>query len=547
MVKGYREDLMHEGPIVVELRNYHQGFMMDGTDDELRGLRYFTMLQTDHNFSQTNRFDGVWFSGRMAVDERFHSTNVWATWVIPASIEPDDNRPMRMIIKDYSLSAGLWLGEKDGHYFAIGGQDVRVVMDEGDIVGDRLDDRDGLRVLEADSFDSILANTSWLHPSHASRTDHNIILKGDHPGCVTARHTYDGVCEYDGKPSAVFFHGHWYVYHRANVKMHGGRYVQVAKSVGKSIYGPYEPLQLITIQNYDPYDGHTQWSNIYFMNVNQHPLDSEVLLALMPINWGEDDVDNADGPATVAMSFSCDGVAWSSITNLLDTTGRLGRTYDQPVDGLMLHDGVVHWYLHRDVPNISPDAVWNSAIIEFAFDTAELNRLTTEAKATLSACRRPWAPPFPPASSHRSPPPSPAPTFKPSQPPPHARRPGAVHFTSPHSTSSAKSTALSMLHPAAPPSIADRIVPISAQTLTPASGSSFFIICMVAGLSLVLVAWRRYLRGVQPSSRRFLNIFPVSSRQTELSDASTPSRENNPYGLNDAAVAAARLHETGLD
>ena len=54
----------------------------------------------------------------------FHSTDVWATWVIPTSIEPDDNRPTRMIIKDYSLSAGSWLGEKDGHYFAIGGQDA---------------------------------------------------------------------------------------------------------------------------------------------------------------------------------------------------------------------------------------------------------------------------------------------------------------------------------------------------------------------------------------------------------------------------------------
>ena len=421
------EVLEDDSSIVADLHYYHHGYFDGGEDDELMALRYFSLLDTKTEEQKIDRFDGVWLAGRMSIDQRVDSGDFFATWVLPLPVygEPDP-ASLKQVVLDYSMSSGLWIGQHEGKYVAIGGQDVREWKDDGIVMGALEDDRDGLRVLEADSFAAMLTNASWLHPRHTSRQDRNPIIQGDHPGCTTARHFLNNVCEFDGKTSAVFFHNRWYIYHRANVKQAGGRFVQVTTSTTPSVYGPYGPLQLISIDGYDPYNGSTEWSNIYYMVVNPHPWDDSLLIALMPVNFGEEDVPNGDGDSSIRMAFSCNGLHWSEMIFLTESFPKLGRTYDHPVDGFIVHNGALHWYLHRDVPNISPDGVHDSAIVEYTFKKEELMRLSDLAKASLQGCESPPLAPSPPATqSLAAAAPLCAPSSHPHTPPP------SMHFRSP--------------------------------------------------------------------------------------------------------------------
>ena len=66
--------------------------------------------------------------------------------------------------------------------------------------------------------------------------------------------------------------------------------------------------------------------------------------------------------------------------------GAHGRTYDQPVDGLLLRDGVVYVHLHRDVPEISPDAARSSRIEQHSLSAEALANITRAAHASLRGC-----------------------------------------------------------------------------------------------------------------------------------------------------------------
>ena len=534
-----------ESPLVAELKYYHQGYMDGGEDDELMGLRYFSLLDTKEEDKKLDRFDGVWLAGRMSIDRRIHSTDVYATWVIPLPVydEPDPSSS-KQIVEDYSLASGLWVGRHEGKYIAIGGQDVREVKDDGVVVGTIEDDRDGLRVLEADSFSAMISNASWLHPLHASRQDPNIIIQGDHPGCTTERHRLNHVCEFDGKTSAVFFHNRWYVYHRANVKPAGGRFVQVAISTTSSVYGPYGPLQLISLAGYDPYYGLTEWSNIYYMVVNVHPWDESLLIALMPVNFGEEDVPNGDGDASIRMSFSCNGLNWSEMIFLTQSFPKLGRTYDHPVDGFILHNGNLHWYMHRDVPNISPSGEYDSAVVEYMFRKEELMRLSSEAKAALGGCEP--SIPAPPSSAPFSAPPPPPTAHSPAVVSPlsyHAPLSSTPSYHAPLSspTSSPPPTSARPAPRPAPPrgpeplrGTGGQLLP-SQQLAMPSSSQLGVGLTLFAGLVLTIVGIRRWTKLYFSSSSL--------GQVVELTASASEAPRGDAFELNDAALAAAKLDD----
>ena len=459
----YNSDLLHPtgGGVVVELRYYHRGTMDDNRDDWIRGLRYFSLLDTTPS-QRADRLDGVHFTGRMSIDETIHSTFYQCTYIVPAPIMSDtDPKPIEQLIHDYSISQNVVIKQHAGRYYAFGGEDSS---------GNRpppqyeLDDRDGIRVLEADSFEAMRQNTSWRRPVHASRSDRNVILPGNHPGCVTERNA-NGVCEYDGMVSAVFLNGRWHIHTRSNLKEHGGRFMQVARSTSSDVYGPYEPFEQVSIAGYDPRRDE-QWANIYFLLANVHPLDPQVMIGMMPVNWGEEGQDNGDGDSHICMSISCDGVHWSSLTPLVSTRGLEGRTYDHPVSGFILQNGTVYWYLHRDVPNISPASYGESAILEYTFKTDALMAMTRQAKAGLQGCEPspPSHPPPPrPPPNPGPPPPQPSPP-SPSPPP----QPGALP---PASRSNANTTAsfapptFPIFHPPPPatPDLATAAIAAAAQ------------------------------------------------------------------------------------
>ena len=123
--------------------------------------------------------------------------------------------------------------------------------------------------------------------------------------------------------------------------------------------------------------------NIYTAVVRAHPLESTMLIGLFAVNEGVPHTVNRDGKCYIALALSCDGTHWSRLTPLLYTSAMKGRTYDQPVSGLLRRGSGVHFFVHRDVPQISPAAPSRSRLERFTFRARELARITAQAKATL--------------------------------------------------------------------------------------------------------------------------------------------------------------------
>jgi hypothetical protein len=134
----------------------------------------------------------------------------------------------------------------------------------------------------------------------------------------------------------------WHVFSRANLKASGGRFVQVANA--SSVQGPYGAFQRIQIDRYD--EGGP--GNIYFAAVDNNPLDTETMLGLFPVNLGnEEEGGNGHGESFIGLSLSCDGVHWSNLTRLVWSAGQFGRTWDHPVDGVVLHGDNVYFMVTR--------------------------------------------------------------------------------------------------------------------------------------------------------------------------------------------------------
>ena len=201
------------------------------------------------------------------------------------------------------------------------------------------------------------------------------------------KHFVDNLCEYDGKVGMVIMGQRWHVFLRANLKLHGGRFVQVATS-SSGIAGLRDSrLHQIEVEGYDKKGP----GNIYFAAVDNNPLDNLTMLGLFPVNSGVKGAANGDGESFIGLALSCDGLHWSSLTKLVWTTGKDGRTYDQPVDGqwaVQAPDGRIRFYVHNDVPFISP-RVDRATIVEYELHLDALHRLTHLARAALRGCPRP--------------------------------------------------------------------------------------------------------------------------------------------------------------
>ena len=304
-------------------------WLSGGANCQVGSMRYFSAVRTAESVDSKQAFDGVSLVGRAWPPRRtvLISPNSTAGIVIASMV----------IIEDQDVAENFVLRRVGRQMFGVGGRGLhsgcqlaRQGCERSDVEGH------GLRLFTADSAAEIQAGC-WL----GSRSVPTLIVRGDHPGCIEARAGFNGLCEYDGKVAFVRMAGigpvAWHIFTRANLKAVGGRFVQVASA--SRAHGPYGAFQPIQIEGYD--DGGP--GNVYFAAVDNNPLDTETMLGLFPINLGNEGEGNGDGESFIALSLSCDGVNWSSLTKLVWTTGHEGRTWDQPVDGVVLHGSTVHF------------------------------------------------------------------------------------------------------------------------------------------------------------------------------------------------------------
>ena len=178
------------------------------------------------------------------------------------------------------------------------------------------------------------------------------ILRGDHPGCVERRVDFaDAGCEFDGRFSmASTADGVVYVYARANLDPHaGGRHVQVARGPSLAQLGQFHLIEI---------DGEPTWPErpawqLYFGAVKANPADGgRSLIGLFPVSHNT----SSKRDAFIGLAISCDGVHFSpwlrAAESDLSQDGE--RTIDHPVDGLVSRGALVHFFVQRDVPGITP-------------------------------------------------------------------------------------------------------------------------------------------------------------------------------------------------
>ena len=177
----------------------------------------------------------------------------------------------------------------------------------------------------------------WSSPRH--------LLSGNHPGCVERRSGYNGVCEFDGRLSAVR-NGIYYVFARSNARASsGGRFVQVTKSMDGYRWSPFQRLtfqggrQIIgTDTAQEGYQG-VRFANftlreVYFFVAK--PSGDGRLAGLFPATFEVDGLLKGG----VFVSFSHDGVHWSSPRQVLESPTFGGvRTNDYPFDWQRQEDG----------------------------------------------------------------------------------------------------------------------------------------------------------------------------------------------------------------
>ena len=268
--------------------------------------------------------------------------------LVQSKQDQEDSKPVLIgldledasLIIDVSTVAHNFVLRRAGtRFFGMGGQGMSLGCNHKP-GGCQHSDTLGIRLFTADSAAEIHSGR-WLSSAGSA------IIRGDHPGCIEARPGWNGLCEYDGKLSFVRMTSAgsvvWHVFARANLKQPGGgRFVQVANA--SSAQGPYGAFQRIQIDGYD--EGGP--GNIYFAAVDNNPLDTETMLGLFPVNLGnEEEGSNGNGESFIALSLSCDGVHWSNLTRLVWTIAQFGRTWDHPVDGVVLHRDNVYFMVTR--------------------------------------------------------------------------------------------------------------------------------------------------------------------------------------------------------
>ena len=161
----------------------------------------------------------------------------------------------------------------------------------------------------------------WRWRRDAWSEPHVVLRGNDPPDCVDRRPEFTGyhpekprsaaACEFDGRLSAVRLRdGSFRLYARANRAygaIAGGRHVQTTSSPDlERGWVPWRPIEF----HRNSVDANSV--DIYFFAVQTNPVNDSMLLALLPLSeppW-----------ACIAISFSLDGVTFSTPINLLDSS-----------------------------------------------------------------------------------------------------------------------------------------------------------------------------------------------------------------------------------
>ena len=186
-------------------------------------------------------------------------------------------------------------------------------------------------------------------------------------GCVERRATHAPDCEFDGRFSIARLGGDWLLFGRANMAAgnpnaniragnFGGRHVQMTRS--QSIEGPWRQFRLLQFEGYPDYATAPVEAarNLYFAAVKPNPANMSTLLGLFAYSR------DGDKYGSVSMALSCDGEHWSQLEPLaLTHRTSVGRGDIHPVDGWIVRNGSVHFYIHRGVPGTVPDGATQSS------------------------------------------------------------------------------------------------------------------------------------------------------------------------------------------
>ena len=377
---------------------------------ETSDLRYFSVIDVSQHPEWSPRAGTrLLFFARRSVRGQPGAPHVLrslSTWMLAPSAS---NNRLELLseapsVNDYALAsnlevflAGSMLLGLGGHHLGWDERRGYSKLGRHESNGRRLRPRDGLHLLKGTRLADVL-NGAWLPWSQfipadittpaesaaVSARKASIIIDGRHPGCSERFNRYAPTCYFDSKMSLARFKGKFLVFARANtVERGGGRFVQVAESAGDDPGGPYGRFEMITIEGYTD----IRSGNIYTAVVREHPLEPRMLLGLFSVNEGQPGRVNKDGKCYIALSLSCDGRRWSRLVPLIPTAGEKGRTFDQPVGGLVRRGASVHFYVQRDVPQISAAAPTESRLERYTFRGSALRQLTAAAKARIC----PWA------------------------------------------------------------------------------------------------------------------------------------------------------------
>ena len=314
--------------------------------------------------------------------------------------------------------------------WGVGGQDVELPLGKATLArqGQSLEaksgwsptHRKGIYLMNASRLVDVRFG-GWFPHTRTDAITREPTIDGHHPGVVEKRRDFSPVGQFDGKLSLArlvpraksSLHGRFFLYARANTKREGGgRFLQVATSLGDSPVSGWGPWQLLSIEGYTP-EGP---GNIYLATVKQSPFDDDMLLGLFAVNLGDltqlahgptgkrrsskfisrrDKVvgpysghnsGNTDGRSFIGLALSCNGKDWSSLQEISATTGFEGRTYDQPVDGLLVRGGTVSVLIHRDVYEISPLALEQSRIVRRELQRGPMRKLAADVRSRLAGC-----------------------------------------------------------------------------------------------------------------------------------------------------------------
>ena len=325
--------------------------------------RYFSIVEPHPQFRWSNSSDEVWLLARSGFDVHMFSSLARCDSHLVCA-EPMTITLAGLDDENLAHNAAVWFGSPDNgtktrgsEVLLVGGRFSRhgrpftidpAITGSGKLPGpDRAVQRAfmqnrGVLLYTAQSLDQLVA-AQW----NRSLILDEAKLRGAQ--CVERRAFFKNVCEFDGRFSLVWHRRRWLLYGRANIAAtmsrtgtFGGRHVQV--SGAPSLHGPWSQFRLLQIEDH-PISPVDPARNLYFAAVKSNPAKPDTLLGLFAYYRDGDDT------ASVRIALSCDGTRWTRMEPIALTSNvGLGRGDLHPVDGWLVRNDTVHFYVHRGVP-----------------------------------------------------------------------------------------------------------------------------------------------------------------------------------------------------